>query len=105
MPLFQPLFNGDLYLGHLQLWLTGGGLRLQVADFVPDPHPICQWADTFPWAALIEAIEKSFSARIPNTSSCGCRPVATRVLLALELFKHELGASDEQMGIGSGLNS
>ena len=25
--------------------------------FVPDPHPIRQWADTFPWAALFEAFE------------------------------------------------
>ena len=39
---------------YLQHWLGGAGPRLQVADFVPDPHPLRQWADTFPWAALVE---------------------------------------------------
>jgi hypothetical protein len=82
---------------HLQHWLSGRGPRLHVADFVPESHPIRQWADTFPWAALVDAIEKSFAARFPKTSSSGRRPVATRVLLALELLKHELGASDEQI--------
>jgi hypothetical protein len=33
---------------YLQHWLRGTGPRLQVADFVPDTHPIRQWADTFP---------------------------------------------------------
>ena len=33
---------------YLQHWLGGAGPRLQVADFVPDPHPLRQWADTFP---------------------------------------------------------
>jgi hypothetical protein len=68
-----------------------------VADFVPESHPIRQWADTFPWAALVEAIAQSFAERFPQTSTSGRRPVATRVLLALELLKHELGASDEQI--------
>lgn len=84
-------------LHHLQHWLTGGGPRLQVTDFVPDTHPIRQWADTFPWTALVEAIEKSFSTRFPTASSRGRRSVATRVFLALELLKHEWGASDEQI--------
>jgi Transposase domain (DUF772) len=82
---------------HLQHWFTGQGRRLHVADFVPDSHPLRQWADTFPWAALVEAIEKNFAERFPKTSRRGRRPVATRVLLALELLKHELGASDEQL--------
>jgi hypothetical protein len=82
---------------HLQHWLTGQGRRLHVADFVPESHPLRQWADTFPWAALVEAIEKNFAERFPKTSRRGRRPVATRVLLALELLKHELGASDEQI--------
>jgi hypothetical protein len=82
---------------HLQHWLSGQGPRLHVADFVPQSHPIHQWADTFPWAALVEAIEKSFAERFPKTSRSGRRPVATRVLLALELLKHELSASDEQI--------
>ena len=38
-------------LRYLQHWLSGQGPRLQVADFVPETHPIRQWADTFPWAA------------------------------------------------------
>jgi hypothetical protein len=36
----------------LQHWLTGRGPCLQVADFVPETHPLRQWAETFPWAAL-----------------------------------------------------
>jgi Transposase domain (DUF772) len=82
---------------HLQHWLSGQGPRLHVADFVPETHPIRQWADTFPWAALVEAVEKNFAARFPLTSNRGRRPVATRVLLALELLKHEVGASDAQI--------
>jgi hypothetical protein len=82
---------------HLQHWLSGRGPRLHVADFVPVTHPIRQWADTFPWPALVEAIERSFAQRFPKTSTRGRAPVATRVLLALELLKQEVGASDEQI--------
>ena len=84
-------------LRHLQHWVKGSDPRLCVADFVPENHPIRQWADTFPWAALVEAIEKNFAERFAKTTNRGRRPVATRVLLALELLKHELGASDEQI--------
>ena len=80
---------------HLQHWLTGHGTRLQVADFVPATHPIRQWADTFPWAALVAAIDRSVAQRFPKDSTRGRPPVSPRVLLALELLKHELGASDE----------
>jgi hypothetical protein len=45
---------------YLQHWLSGPGVPLHVADFVPDTHPIRQWAATFPWAALVAAIEHSF---------------------------------------------
>lgn len=82
---------------HLQHWLSGHGPRLHVADFVPDTHPIRQWADTFPWMALGEATTKSFAERFPKTSTRGRTPVSTRVLLALELLKDEVGASDEQI--------
>lgn len=82
---------------YLQHWLGGTGTRLQVTDFVPVMHPIRQWADTFPWAALVSAIEQSFAPRFPKQSSRGRRPVPIRVLLALELLKHELGASDEDI--------
>ena len=82
---------------YLQHWLRGPGVPLHVADFVPDTHPIRQWADTFPWAALVAAIEHSFAQRFPPRSPRGRRPVPIRVLLALELLKHELGGSDEDI--------
>jgi Transposase domain (DUF772) len=82
---------------YLQHWLSGTGTRLQVTDFVPESHPIRPWADTFPWAALVSAIEHSFAMRFPTRSPRGRRPVSIRVLLALELLKHELGASDEDI--------
>jgi hypothetical protein len=53
-------------LRYLQHWLTGRGPCLQVADFVPATHPIRQWADTFPWAALVTALERSFAQRFPR---------------------------------------
>ena len=56
---------------YLQHWLGGAGPRLQVADFVPDTHPIRQWADTFPWAALVAAVEHSFAQRFPKHSPRG----------------------------------
>jgi len=80
---------------HLQHWLTGSGTRLQVADFVPKTHPLRQWAETFPWAALVAAIDRSFAHRFPKDSTRGRPPVSPRVLLALELLKHEVGASDD----------
>ena len=82
---------------HLPHWLTGHGTRLQVADFVPHTHPIRQWAETFPWAALVDAIERRFAQRFPRSSKRGRPAVSTRVLLALALLKPELGAADEQI--------
>jgi hypothetical protein len=79
----------------LQPWLSGTGPRLQVANFVPDTPPIRQWADTFPGAPLVAAVEQSFAQRFPQRSPGGRAPVAIRVLLALELLKHEWGACDE----------
>ena len=61
---------------YLQHWLGGAGPRLQVADFVPDTHPIRQWADTFPWAALVAAVEHSFAQRFPKRSPQGTSPYA-----------------------------
>lgn len=83
------------FVRYLQHWLSGTGAPLQVTDFVPVMHPLRQWADTFPWAALVHAIEHSFAQRFPTRSPRGRQPVPIRVLLALELLKHELGASDE----------
>jgi Transposase domain (DUF772) len=80
---------------HLQHGLTGPGTHLQVADFVPKAHPLRQWAETFPWAALVAAIDRSFAQRFPKDSPRGRPPVSPRVLLALELLNHEVGASDE----------
>jgi transposase len=84
-------------LRHLQHWLSGPGRPLIVADFVPETHPLRQWADTFPWAALVAAVERNFTQRFPTPTARGRAPVATRVLLALELLKHELHCSDEQI--------
>lgn len=85
------------FVRYLQHWLGGTGASLQVTDFVPVMHPIRQWADTFPWEALVSAIEQSFARRFPTPSPRGRRPVPIRVLVALELLKHELGASDEEI--------
>lgn len=84
-------------LRQLQHWLTGPGRPLRVADFVPETHPIRQWADTFPWAAIVTAVDRSVAQRFPTLSARGRPAVATRVLLALELLKHELHCSDEQI--------
>jgi hypothetical protein len=51
----------------LQHWLSGTGTRLHVTDFVPESHPIRQWAETFPWPALVSAIEQSIQKRFPTT--------------------------------------
>jgi hypothetical protein len=84
-------------LRSLQHWLTGRGSCLQVADFVPETHPIRQWAETFPWAAMVAAIDRSFAQRFPKLGTRGRPPVSTRVLLAWELLKSELTYSDEQI--------
>jgi Transposase domain (DUF772) len=84
-------------LRYLQHWLTGRGPCLQVANFVPETHPLRRWADTFPWAALVAALDRSFVQRFPRPSTRGRPPVSTRVLLALELLKHELSCSDAQI--------
>ena len=84
-------------LRYLQHWLTGRGACLHVADFVPETHPIRQWADTLPWAVLVTAVDRSFAQRFPKPTTRGRPPVSTRVLLALELLKHELACSDEQI--------
>jgi len=42
-------------------------------------------------------VERSFAQRFPTPTARGRAPVATRVLLALELLKHELHCSDEQI--------
>jgi hypothetical protein len=84
-------------LRHLQHWLTGAGRPLVVADFVPETHPVRQWADTFPWTALVAAVECNCAQRFPTPTARGRVPVAPRVLLALALLKPELPCSDEQI--------
>ena len=84
-------------LRHLQHWLTGRGPHIGVADFVTETHPWRQWADTLPWAALVAAVDRSVAQRFPPQTTRGRAPIATRVLLALELLKHELSCSDEQI--------
>ena len=84
-------------LRHLQHWLTGPGRPLVVSDFVPETHPVRQWADTLPWAALVAAVERNFAQRFPPSTTRGRVPVAPRVVVALELLKPELHCSDEQI--------
>jgi hypothetical protein len=84
-------------LRHLQHWFTGHGPQIVVADFVPETHPVRQWADTFPWATLVAAVERSFTLRFPTLTARGRAAVSTRVVLALELLKQELHCSDEQI--------
>jgi len=82
-----------------QHWVTGRGVYLQTAAFVPDTPPIRQWADTFPWEAMVQAVTQSFPRRFPTKRPTGGRPsVSPRVLLALELLQHEVGESDEDVG-------
>jgi hypothetical protein len=69
-----------------------------VADFVPETHPIRQWAETFSWGALVAAADRWFAQRFPQPTARGRPLVSTRVLLALELLKHEWACSDEQSG-------
>ena len=66
-------------LRYLQLWLTGGGPCLQVADFVPATHPLRQWAETLPWAALVAAVDRSFGQRFPKLTTRGRPAISTRV--------------------------
>jgi Transposase domain (DUF772) len=80
---------------HLQHWLSGSGLRLQVANVVPNTNAIRQWTDTLPWTKLVDAIEQSVARRFPKRAHGGRPPISTHGLLALELLKHEGGASDE----------
>jgi len=79
---------------HLQHWLRGSGPRLPVANVVPKTNAIRPWADTFPWTKLVDAVEQSVASRFPKRAKGGRHPVPTRVLLALELLKHAVGASD-----------
>jgi hypothetical protein len=44
---------------------------------------------------LVAAVEQNFARRFPKRAPGGRDPVPTRILLALELLKHEVGASDE----------
>ncbi len=81
---------------YLQHWLTGRGPCLQVADFVPDTHPLRQWAETFPWAAMVAAVDRSCAQRVPKPTTRGRPPVSTRVLWALAWLTHELACADEQ---------
>jgi len=74
----------------LQHWLGGSGPRIRVSDFVPSDHYLRLFADTFSWAEMVEAVERSMGRRFPKESAAGRFPISTRVLLALELLKAEL---------------
>lgn len=81
----------------LQHWLGGSGPRIRVSDFVPSDHYLRLWADTFPRAEMVEAVERSMARRFPKESAAGRRSVSTEVLLILEFLKAELNCSDEQI--------
>jgi hypothetical protein len=84
-------------LRYLQHWRTGRGPCLQVAAFVPERQPLRHWVETLAWAALVTAVDRSFAQRFPKPTTRGRPPVSTRVLLALEVLKHELACSDAQL--------
>ena len=81
----------------LQHWLSGSGPRLQVRDFVPDDHYLRLWADTFPWAQMVERVDQHMATHFPKETQRGRWSVSTRVLLALELLKAELACSDKEL--------
>jgi hypothetical protein len=60
---------------YLQHWLSGREPCLQVAEFVPETHPIRQWADMLPWAALVAAVDRSLALRFPKLSTRGGDPI------------------------------
>jgi hypothetical protein len=75
----------------LQHWLIGRGPQLLSTEFVPETHAIRLWADTFPWEAMVQAVEHSVAWRFPKQRPHGGRPaVSPRVLRALELRKRSI---------------
>ena len=64
---------------------------------MPESHPLRQWAENLSLGGVGERHRAKFSPTFPTTSQRGRRPVPIRVLFALELLKHELGASDEDI--------
>ena len=58
-------------LRHLQHWVMGCGPHLQTAEFVPETHPIRQWADTFPWDAMVHTVEHSLTDAFPKSALRG----------------------------------
>jgi hypothetical protein len=86
----MPLFR------YLQHWLTGCGPCLPVADVVPDTPPIRQGAATFPWAALVAAVDRACARRFPKPTPRGRPPVSTRVVWAWEVWNHAVACADAQ---------
>ena len=84
-------------LRQLRHWLTGRGRRIGVSEFVPETHPLRQWADVIPWPEFVAATQRNSSRRFPKQQSGGQAPVPIRVLLALELLKAETNCSDEEI--------
>jgi len=67
---------------YLQHWLSGTEARLHVTDFGPESHPIRQWADTFPWAALVAChrakLQHTVSQTIPAWPTAHAHPRLAR---------------------------
>ena len=72
-------------LRQLQHWLTGTGRPLRVADFVPESHPVRQWADTLPWTALVAAVDRRVSVSKVGRKSEGWWKSAVRYFKGLEI--------------------
>ena len=51
--------------------VMGRGPHLQTAEFVPETHPIRLWSETFPWDAMVHAVEQSFARRFPKKRPTG----------------------------------
>jgi hypothetical protein len=65
-------------LRHLQHWLSGRGPHLHVPDFVPESHPIRQWADTLlkhEWSASDEQICHRLRTDFAVMYACGISEV------------------------------
>jgi hypothetical protein len=62
---------------------------------VPATHPLRPGAETWPWAALVAAVDRSFAQRFPTPTARGRPPVSTRVLWAGARLHQELACADE----------
>ena len=84
-------------LRYFQHWLTGRGPCLQVVDFVPDTPPIRHWADTFPWALLVAAVERSVAQHFPNPPHAWTAARLDAGIVGVGVAETGVACSDEQI--------